>query len=284
MRGPGDGGKARPIPYHARMLPAPVIGVVHLLPLPGSPAFGGSMDRVVERARRDAEAYAAGGADGVIVENYGDHPFWREELPPECVAAFAHAAAAVREAVDLPVGINALRNDARAALGIAAAVDARFIRVNVHAGVVATDQGLVEGRAAETVRLRRTLAPQVLIVADVHVKHGRPLYAESIAQAARDLVERNGADAVVVSGAATGAPTDLADLRAVREALPDAFLLAGSGVRRETLPDVLALADAVIVGTALKRGGKTDAAVDRARVAAFVKAARAATRRGRRSR
>ncbi|MHC4137125.1 MAG: BtpA/SgcQ family protein [Planctomycetota bacterium] len=260
----------------------PVVGVVHLLPLPGSPGYGGSMRKVIGRAVKDAEAYAGGGVHALIVENYGDAPFLKDHLPPETVAALTRCAAAVRDAVALPLGINALRNDARAALGIAVAVGASFVRVNVHTGVVATDQGLVEGRAAETLRVRAALgAEAVKIVADAHVKHGRPLYAESLVDAARDLVTRGGADALVVSGVATGAPTDLADLRAVRQALPRAVLLAGSGVRRETVGDVLACADAVIVGTALKRGGKTAAPVDDVRVRSFV---RAATRRDRRSR
>ncbi|MHC4971773.1 MAG: BtpA/SgcQ family protein [Planctomycetota bacterium] len=260
----------------------PVVGVVHLLPLPGSPGYGGGLRKVVDRAVRDAEAYAGGGAHALIVENHGDAPFFKESLPAETVAALTRCAAAVRDAVALPLGINALRNDARAALGVAVAVGASFVRVNVHTGVMATDQGLIEGRAAETLRVRAALgAEDVSIVADAHVKHGRPLHAESLVDAARDLVLRGGADALVVSGVATGAPTDLADLSAVREALPHALLLAGSGVRRETVAEVLAYADAVIVGTALKRGGKTSAPVDVARVRSFV---RAAKRRGRRSR
>jgi membrane complex biogenesis BtpA family protein len=240
------------------------------------------MAAVVKRAVADARAYQGGGADGLVVENYGDAPFFKEALPPEAVAALACAAAEVRDAVALPLGINALRNDARAALGVAAAVGAAFVRVNVHAGVCATDQGLVEGRAAETLRARRLLGVDVAIAADVHVKHGKPLGSGTIADAACDLVKRAGADAVIVSGAATGATTDLADLRAVRAALPGAFLLAGSGVRAETVAEVLAIADAVIVGTALKRGGRTEAAVDRARVARLTRAAKAAARgRGR---
>jgi uncharacterized protein len=259
-----------------------VIGVVHLLPLPGSPSYGGSMAAVVKRALADARAYERGGANAVLVENYGDAPFFKEALPAEAVAALACAAAAVREAVDLPLGVNALRNDARAALGVATAVGASFFRVNVHAGVCATDQGLVEGRAAETLRLRRLLGADIAILADVHVKHGKPLGAGTIADAARDLVHRAGADAVIVSGTATGAETDLGDLRAVRAVLPRAFLLAGSGVRAETVGDVLAIADAVIVGTALKRGGRTAAPVDPARVARLTRAAREAARgRGR---
>jgi len=255
------------------MFSTPVVGVVHLMPLPGSPRYAGSMRSIVERAVEDALAYATGGAGALVVENFGDAPFFKEALPAETVAALARCAAAVRGAVPLPLGINALRNDARAALGVAAAADADFVRVNVHAGVVATDQGLVEGRAAETLRLRAALGLEARIVADAHVKHGRPLFAGSLVDAARDLVERAGADAVVVSGAATGAPTDLADLEAVRAALPDALLLAGSGVTRETVKDVLRFADAVIVGTALERGGETGAPVDADRVRAFVAAA-----------
>ena len=252
---------------------SPVVGVVHLLPLPGAPRWGGAMAKVVDAAVRDARAYEKGGAGAVVVENFGDAPFFKEGLPPETVAAMARCAAAVRDAVKLPLGVNCLRNDARAALGVAAACGAAFVRVNVHAGVTATDQGLVEGRAAETLRARAALGLDTLIWADVHVKHGRPLFAGTITQAACDLVERAGADAVIVSGAATGAATELSDLRTVRAALPDAFLLAGSGVRKETIGDVLLYADAVIVGTALKRGGKTTNPVDPARVRTLVRAA-----------
>lgn len=255
-----------------------MIGVVHLLPLPGSPRYGGRMAPVVARAVADARAYRKGGADALVVENYGDAPFLKDDLPAETVAALACCAAAVRDAALLPLGVNALRNDARAALGVAAAVGAAFARVNVHAGLVATDQGLVEGRAAETLRVRRMLDAEVAIAADVHVKHGRPLFAASIADAARDLVLRAGADAIIVSGASTGAPTDVQDLEAVRAAVPDAFLLAGSGVTAATVARILKVADAVIVGTALKRGGRTEAPVDPARVRRFTRAARAGAR------
>lgn len=254
-------------------IPGPLIGVVHLLPLPGSPGFDGRITPVLRRAVRDANAYADGGAGAVIVENHGDAPFAKGALAPETVAALARCAAEVAAAVSIPVGVNALRNDARAALGAAIAAGGSFIRVNVLAGVVVTDQGLIEGCAAELLRARSAANADVAILADVHVKHGRPLVAGPIGQDARDLVGRGGADAVIVSGAATGAPTDLADLRAVREALPNAPVLAGSGVDAKNVREVLEIADAVIVGTALKRGGKTNAAVDLARVRRFVDAA-----------
>jgi membrane complex biogenesis BtpA family protein len=259
----------------------PILGVIHLLPLPGSPRFAGDLRAVVRRAVSDAKAYEGGGAHGVIVENYGDAPFFKEALPPETVAALALCAAAVRDAVRVPLGVNALRNDARAALGVAAAAGARFVRINVHAGVVATDQGILEGRAAETLRARALFAPSVRIAADACVKHGRPIHPESVVRAAQDLVGRAGADAVIVSGEATGAPASLEELRAVREALPRAVLAVGSGVTVESAPRLLRYADFLVVGTALKRGGKVEAPVDPKRVRAMV---RRATRRALRSR
>ena len=254
-------------------IPGPVLGVIHLLPLPGSPTPSSGLSRAIDRAAADALAYATGGVDGLIVENFGDSPFVKDALPPETVAAFTLCAEAVRAAVPLPLGINALRNDARAALGIAGAVGAALIRVNVHAGVVATDQGLIEGNAAETVRLRAALRFKVAIAADVHVKHGRTLHSDDIGAAAHDLVMRAHADAVIVSGAGTGLATDMRDLEAVRRAIGKSPLLVGSGANAENVQDLLGVADGVIVGTALKKGGRTTNPVDPARVERFVQRA-----------
>jgi membrane complex biogenesis BtpA family protein len=136
----------------------PLVGVVHLPPLPGSPRARAGLDGVLEFARRQAKGLLEAGFDGLVVENYGDAPFFAGSVPPETVAALAVIA---REIVALagkaPVGVNVLRNDARAALGIAAVSGASFIRVNVHSGVAATDQGIVEGKAAETLRARELL-------------------------------------------------------------------------------------------------------------------------------
>ena len=229
---------------------------------------------VLDRAVADARAYADGGMDAIIVENYGDAPFEKERLAPATVAALALCADAVRRAVRIPLGINALRNDARSALGVATAAGAEFVRINVHAGVVATDQGIVEGQAAATLRERATLKSRVKIAADVHVKHGRPLHSDDIGSAAADLVERAGADAVIVTGSGTGETTALEDLQMVRRAVGRKTLLAGSGVTVSTVEAVLSIADGVIVGTALKKSGRTKNPVDSARVKRFVRQAR----------
>jgi membrane complex biogenesis BtpA family protein len=254
--------------------PRPIVGVVHLQPLPGAPRAAGPLEAVLERARTDARALAEGGCDGLIVENFGDAPFLPGPVGPETVAALAVAARELAS-LGLPLGVNVLRNDARAALGIAAVTGARFIRVNVHTGVMATDQGLIEGRAHETLRLRRALGADVKVFADVQVKHAAPVGPRDVAQAVRDAVHRGLADAVIVTGPGTGQAVDLAELRAARAAAgPGTPLFAGSGVTAATAREVLALADGAIVGTAFERDGVSGNPVDVARVRALVQAAK----------
>jgi len=251
-----------------------ILGVVHLAPLPGAPGWHPPLSAILDRARRDSAALAEGGADGVIVENYGDAPFFPCEVGPETVAAMTRAVEAVRSEIDLPVGVNVLRNDARSALAIAAVAGGRFVRVNVHTGAAVTDQGILEGRAHETLRDRVRLdAEDVAILADVHVKHGRPLAPGPIGEAARDAVERGCADAVLVTGPRTGSGADLADVEAVRGAVPGIPVLVASGVTIETVREILALADGVIVATSLQRETPEGRRVDPDRVRTLVEAA-----------
>jgi membrane complex biogenesis BtpA family protein len=252
-----------------------LIGVVHLQPLPDSPRWRGDLEAVIDFAVNDARAYARGGAHALFVENFGDVPFTKGSVGPETVAAMAAAGRAVREATELPVGFNVLRNDARAALALCAACGGNFIRVNVHAGAMLTDQGLIEGNAYETLRYRQRIHPGAQILADVHVKHAVPLGNWSIEDAARDTVERGLADALIVSGEGTGRPTELADLERVRRICPATKILLGSGVTLANVGRYLAAADGFIVGTSLKRGGKLANPVDARRVAALVKAIQA---------
>ena len=254
-----------------------LLGVVHLPPLPGSPRWAGDRTALFEAARRDASALIAGGMDGFIVENFGDAPFFPDRVPPETIAAMTTIANELRREVgDAPtIGINVLRNDAAAALAIAAAVGADWIRVNVHTGAMLTDQGWIEGRAAETLRRRAALdATDVRIAADVGVKHALRPPGFSMTESARETVGRGLADAVIVTGVATGAAVAGDDLAEVRGALPDTPIWIGSGATSDTIGALLEIADGVIVGTTLKREGRLDQPVDRSRVEAFVAAAR----------
>jgi len=252
-----------------------LIGMVHLPPLPGSPRWEGSMARVVEAALADARALVEGGIDALLAENYGDAPFTAGRVEAATVAAVTAVAAELRRAFpETPLGVNVLKNDARAALGVAAAVGGRFIRVNVHAGAVVADQGIVETDAYHTLRDRRLLGAEVMIFADVGGKHAVPLVPVELEQTARDLVHRGLADALVVSGPATGQATPVGDVKRVRGAVRDAPLLVGSGVTVETVAELLSVADGAIVGTAVKRDGDVRKPVDRARVERLVAAAR----------
>jgi len=244
-----------------------LIGVVHLKALPGAPGFGGSMQEVLEFAGADARALLAGGCDGVIVENFGDTPFFRDSVPAETVASMS---VAVREVCGVmgeqPVGVNVLRHDGRSALGICAATGSRFVRVNVLTGAAITDQGVIEGDAARLVRERERIARGVSVFADVHVKHATPMGQETIAHAARETIGRGRADGVIVSGRATGDPPDARILREVREVMDRGVLIVGSGLDAGNAKELMAIADAAIVGTALKVDGDVAEAVDVERV------------------
>jgi hypothetical protein len=251
-----------------------VIGMVHLRALPGSPLWAGSMEAVVEAALDDARALAEGGVDALLVENHGDAPFAAGRVDAGTVAGLAVAVGAIRSALPLPLGVNVLKTDALSALAVAAAAGARFIRVNVHVGAVVADQGLLQSGAHDTLRYRRLLGVDVKILADVQAKHGAPLAPVPIEQEARDCVTRGLADGLVVSGAATGEATPLADLQRVRRAVPGAPLLVGSGATPETAAALLGVADGLIVGTSLKRAGVLSNPVDPERVRRLVEAAR----------
>jgi len=239
-----------------------LIGMVHLLPLPGAPGYGGSRATIIDRALRDAVNLQNAGFDAVLVENYGDAPFARTDAGKHVTAQMTAVIDALRQEIDIPIGVQVLRNDVDAGLAIAAATGAGFLRVNVHTGAMQTDQGVIEGRAHDTLRLRRCIdAMHVHILADVFVKHAVPLAPASIGDAVRDTVERGLADGIIISGSGTGEAADLEDVRSATESTA-APVYVGSGVRPETLAETLALAHGIIVGTAIKTGRITAAPVD----------------------
>jgi membrane complex biogenesis BtpA family protein len=254
--------------------PPGLLGVVHLLPLPGSPRAR-SLSDVRERALQDAEAMRRGGVDGCIVENFGDAPFHRgdreDPVPPHVVACLALLAREIAAKIRLPVGINCLRNDALGALGAAAAAELQMIRVNVHTGCMVTDQGLIQGRAAETVRYRKSLGVDVAILADVLVKHAAPLAARSLTDVAIDTAERGLADALIVTGSATAKPVDADELRAVRAAVAVPVLI-GSGLDPDNAGKLWPLCDGALVGTWMHGDGDLEQPVDLERVRRLRKA------------
>jgi uncharacterized protein len=251
-------------------VPKPVIGMVHLPGLPGSPRGSLTIAAIREHALRDAEALVSGGIDGLMVENFGDAPFFPSRLPAHTVAHMTVIAHEVKSRFPLPLGINALRNDGLAAVAIAAAVGADFVRINVYTGARVTDQGIVEGEAHRILRARKLLGARCRIFADVAVKHSSPLGVRPLEDEVADTVLRGGADAVIVSGSATGKPASLDDIRRAKEAAAGAPILLGSGAGKSDLAEVLRYADGLIVGTAFKKDGVVTNPVEVARVRAFM--------------
>ncbi|MCX8205424.1 MAG: BtpA/SgcQ family protein [Candidatus Nezhaarchaeota archaeon] len=249
----------------------PIIGVVHLKPLPGSPMYEGGFEEVVEEALRDARALVEGGVDGILVENYGDRPFRAGRVGAETVAAMSSVVVEVAKAVDVPVGVNVLRSDGPAAMAIAAVSRAKFIRVNVYVGAVATEQGVISGCADEVVMVRRRLRANVKVMADVGVKHARQLAYLSLGEEALDAVERGMADALIVTGPRTGVPPSIERIAEVKQAAPLTPVFIGSGISLANVEGLLKVGDGGIVGTYFRRGS-LEAPVDQEKVSELMRA------------
>ena len=250
----------------------PIIGVIHLLPLPTSPRWGGDLQAVINRAEQEATALASGGVDSIIVENFFDAPFTKGRVDPAVVSAMSLIIQRLQNLVTLPIGVNVLRNDGQSALAIASCVQAHFIRVNVLTGVMATDQGLIEGQAHELLRYRRELGSDVCILADVLVKHARPLGSPNLTTAVQETIERGLADGVILSGWATGSPPSREDLELATAAAGTTPVFIGSGATWENIPTLIQAANGVIVSSSLKRRGRIEQPIDPIRVSQFVEA------------
>ncbi|MGB3516977.1 MAG: BtpA/SgcQ family protein [Elainellaceae cyanobacterium] len=250
----------------------PIIGVIHLLPLPTSPRWGGNLQTVIDRAEQEAAALSSGGVDGIIVENFFDAPFTKEAVDPAVVSAMSLVVQRLKHLVTLPIGVNVLRNDAQSAMAIATCVRAQFIRVNVLTGVMATDQGLIEGQAHQLLRYRRELGSDVSIFADVLVKHARPLGSPNLTTAVQETIERGLADGVILSGWATGSPPTLEDLELASAAAGGTPVFIGSGATWDNIPKLIQAADGVIVSSSLKRRGRIEQPIDPIRVSQFAEA------------
>ncbi|HEY1941407.1 MAG TPA: BtpA/SgcQ family protein [Roseiarcus sp.] len=255
----------------------PVIGVIHLQPLPGAPRYAGQAVREVYAAAvTDARTLTDGGVDGIIIENASDMPFSRpEHIGPETVAALTAACLAVRGAVDTPIGITCVANGVIPALGIAKAVGARWVRANQWVNAYVANEGILNGPAPEAMRYRsRIRADEVAIFADVHVKFGAHAITadRSIAEQATDA-EWFDADVLIASGTRTGSPTEPREVDDVRSGtnLP---VIVGSGLSAEQVPALFAAADGAIVGQWLKKDGRWWNPVDPHRVEQLMTAVR----------
>lgn len=254
----------------------PVIACVHLLPTLGSHRYDGNVERIYETALSEVEVFVEQGVDAIIVENFRDGPFFPDSVSTETAATLAGVCREIVRASPVPVGVAVLRNDAEAAVAIAAATNAAFVRVNVHVGAVLAAQGILQGKAYNTLRFRSNLRSHVAIFADAGVKHSNPWAYPDLAEEIRDVSPH--AEAVIVSGALTGVETDRGDLSIAKRATSKPVLV-GSGVTPSNIRNVFDLADGFIVGSYFKVDGVSANEVEPARVRAFMEA-RNALRQG----
>lgn len=255
----------------------PLIGDVHLPPLPGTPRYRGeSMSAIIDIALRDAEAFEKGGMDGIILENHGDIPFLKpDEIGPEIIAAMSAIASRIAKEIEVPFGINLLANSSIGALAIAKASGGRFIRVNQWVNAYVSNDGLIEGESARALRYRKQIeATDIAIFADVHVKHGSHAIVDDrpVSEQAGD-VEFYDADVAIATGNRTGDAVPEQEITSIRAGtrLP---VIAGSGMTSANACKLLPLLDGAIIGSSLKHEGVWWNAVDIERVRALVEAAR----------
>ena len=251
----------------------PVIGMVHLAALPGAPLFAGDLEAIVAAAGRDLDALQAAGFDAVMFGNENDRPY-QLCVGAEAVAAMAYVVGRLRERVAVPFGVDVLW-DPLATVRLAAATGAAFAR-EIFTGAYASDMGVWSPDAGaarrEAARLGRA---DLVTLYNVSAEFAGPLDPRPLADRARSAVMSSVPDAVLVSGAITGEAARMEDLEAVVAAV-DVPVLANTGVRHETVAEVLRVAHGCVVGSALKEGGDTWAPVDPERAADFMARARAA--------
>jgi len=254
--------------------PKAIVGMIHVHALPGTPRHGESMEQIVAHAVAEAALYTRAGVDGLLIENMHDVPYLCGQVGPEITAALTAVGLAVRRESPLPLGVQILAAANREALAVALACGASYARVENFAYAHVADEGLMPtAEAGPLLRYRRQIgAEHIGLVADVKKKHSsHAITADvSLAEAAK-TTEFFGADGIVVTGTATGQPTEVTDVETVRHAvrLP---VCIGSGLTPENLPALWPHADVFIVGSYFKAGGLWSNAIDPARVARFLDA------------
>ncbi len=242
----------------------PVIGVVHLQPLPGSPGYKGDLNDIIDKALRDARSLEEGGVNGIIVENYMDIPFKIRITEPETIAAMTVIVREIVKNTSIPVGVSFLRNSGVEALAIAYATGAKFIRVNVYCFPVISAEGTIEPIAREVQELKHKLKTNIEVYADVAVKHAYLHYNASIDELAIETVNRCKADAIIITGKATGQPPEPSDVALAKKC--NKPVIIGSGITVNNIKLYWNLADGFIIGTYFKQKGITINPIDPERV------------------
>jgi len=246
----------------------PVIGMVHLAPLPGSPHYNLNLDKILERALRDAEALVKGGVDGILISNEGDAPYLFQ-VGPETVASMTYLVTKITSEYSIPFGVDVLW-DPYATIAVAKATGAKFFRT-ILVGVHASDLGLINTECAKVLRYKRAIdAAHIKTFVYLNPEFGTSLSQRPLELVAKAVAFMSIADALCISGPMTGMPTRVEDLKIVKKAVPHMPVIINTGANKFNIRELLLHADGVIVGTSLKKDGITWNPVDINRVKEFM--------------
>ena len=246
----------------------PVIGMVHLLPLPGAPGYRGSMEEIYEAAHNDLKNLIEGGADAVIVENFGDIPYAKEnELITN--TAFASVASQLRRECTLPMGINVQFDNVEAEWAIAYSCDYDFIRSEVFAENRMGPNGVFTASGPQIMRLKARYPKDIALLADVNVKHTFPVTEQPLDFTIESIIE-GGADCLICTGVMTGKSPGIEDVQLMKKIAGDFPVIVGSGVNDRTAKDYFEVSDGAIIGSYFKEDGNVMRPIDPKRVRKLV--------------
>lgn len=253
------------------MTKIPVIGVTHLLPLPGSPRYTGmSLDDISLSAIEETRIMVDNGVDAIIFENFYDMPFLKK-VGPETISAMTYIGQRLKEKLSVSLGICLLQADGIGAIAIAKSLGLSFIRAPYYTETYVVDTGIIDSIAGELQRYRTFLKCNTRVLADVHIKHAYPLAQRPIEQSAEDALTRGLADAIIVTGLKTGGPAKLDDIKHVRDFLPKAPLIVGSGVTTANVQNYLPFVDGIIISTGFRENDNVDGKIVADTVSKFMK-------------
>lgn len=232
----------------------PIIGMVHLKPLPGSPLYGGNMDEIYEAALKDLNALVEGGANALIVENFGDIPYGTEN---ELITytAFTNIFTRLKEQCHIPMGVNIQFNDFKAEWAIAYACDADFIRIENFAEHRLGPNGVINACGPELMRLKGRFPKDICLICDVNVKHTFEIVHEPLDFIIESIIE-GGGDCLICTGITTGKSPSIEDVKKMKELAEGLPVIVGSGVNEKTVNDYLEVSDGAIIGSSFKEDGK----------------------------
>lgn len=234
-----------------------VIGMVHLLPLPGNPAYGNNKDELVANALDDAHRLIDSGVDAIMLENFSDWPQYSTEIPLEAYSVMLNVATRIKEFCPIPFGVNIEMNAFVQEWAMAYACNADFIRVEAFVDNRAGSFGYIEACSTPLAKLMKDYPSDTMLFTDVHTAETYGVPEVAINELAGNAINHD-ASAVIVTENDQSKKITVDDVKSMREAIGDFPILVGSGVKPDNVLDYLEYANGVIVGRGFKTGDRID--------------------------